>query len=95
MSQYDNTNTGALFVNDKGDNEKRPDRRGTINIEGVEYKLSGWLRTPNGGGQQFLSLKAERKDAQQGPAAQKEPPARQSTSRPMPEPDDFEDDIPF
>lgn len=94
MSQYDNTNTGALFVNDKGDNEKRPDRRGTINIEGVEYKLSGWLRTPNGGGQQFLSLKAERKDAQQASPTQKQPPERQSTSRPMPEGDDF-DKVPF
>lgn len=73
MSNYDNTNTGALFKNDKGGNDKRPDRRGTINIEGVEYKISGWLRTPKNGGDQFLSIKAERADSQQQPGRDRTP----------------------
>jgi len=67
--EYDNTNTGTLFVNDKGDNDKRPDRKGKINIEGVEYKLSGWLKTSKAG-TTFLSLQAERADAAPKPAAQ-------------------------
>jgi len=29
---YDNTNKIAIFKNDKGDNPKRPDYRGTLNI---------------------------------------------------------------
>lgn len=96
--QYDNTNSGALFVNDKGDNDKRPDRRGTINIEGVEYTLSGWLRTPNNGGAQFLSLKAERKDGakpqRQAPQAPAQQQKRESTGRPIPEGPDM-DPCPF
>ena len=60
---YDNTNTGGLFKNDKGDNEKRPDYRGSININGAEYWLSAWIRTAGENsktpGQKFLSLKAE------------------------------------
>jgi len=36
MSNYDNTNTGSLFKADKGDNEKRPDYRGSVNVDGVE-----------------------------------------------------------
>lgn len=86
MPDYDNTNTGVLFVNDKGDNEKRPDRKGTINIEGVEYTLSGWLKT-SGKGTQFLSLKAERKDGQQAPQAQQQQ-RRQSTPGRGPDPSD-------
>ena len=29
---YDNTNTGAMFKNDKQGNEKRPDYTGRINV---------------------------------------------------------------
>lgn len=36
--------SGALFVNDKGGVDKRPDFRGDIIINGVEYKLSAWKR---------------------------------------------------
>ncbi len=88
---YDKTNTGALFRNDKGDNEKRPDRRGTIDIEGVEYKLSGWLKTPTNGGEQFLSLKAERKDPVGG-IANGMNQQRQAPQQRQPEP---QDDIDF
>jgi uncharacterized protein (DUF736 family) len=60
MSTYDNTNTGALFPNDKGDNPKRPDFRGTINIEGTDYNVAGW-RKESKNGKKFLSLKFDRK----------------------------------
>ena len=46
---FDNEMKFALFENDKGDNPKRPDRRGTIQINGVEYKLSGWISTDKNG----------------------------------------------
>lgn len=64
--QYDNTNSGALFMNEKAGNDKRPDRKGTINVEGVEYNISGWIREKKNGGEKFLSLKIERKDSQGG-----------------------------
>lgn len=53
--QYDNTNTGTLFVNERKTDEKHPDRTGSINIEGVEYYLDGWLRKSKDG-KPFLSV---------------------------------------
>ena len=76
MSQYDNTNTGVLFKNDKGGNDNRPDRKGSINVDGVDYWLSGWLRTSNDG-KRMLSLKVEPKEPSKAPA----PPVAQQMNR--------------
>ena len=74
MSQYDNTNSGMLFRNDKGDNEKRPDYKGSVNVGGVEYWLSGWVRvageTSKRAGEKFISMKLEPKEQQAAPARQ-------------------------
>lgn len=63
MSQsYDNEKKFALFVNDKGGNEKRPDYRGEITINGVSYRLSGWKAEIKSGpkaGQKYLRGSAE------------------------------------
>lgn len=66
---YDNTNTGALFKNDKGDNPKRPDYKGKINVGGVEFRVSGWIKEMKSGGGKFMSLKLEQEEAQQPKAA--------------------------
>jgi hypothetical protein len=63
MSNYTpQPNTFSLFLNDKGGNEKRPDRKGDGNIviDGKTYnlKLSGWERISQGG-KQYLSGKIE------------------------------------
>jgi uncharacterized protein (DUF736 family) len=55
--EYDNTNSGMLGKNDYKTEEKHPDYRGKINVEGVEYKISGWIRTKKADGTKFLSLK--------------------------------------
>ena len=55
MSNYDNTNSGVLFKNDKKGNEKAPDWKGKINIDGKEKEMAGWIREGKSG--QFLSLK--------------------------------------
>lgn len=58
MPQYDNNMTGALFVNDKAGNPKRPDYKGNLEINGQKYELAAWVRTPRKGKcDQFLSLK--------------------------------------
>ena len=44
MAEYDNTNSFALFKNDKGDNPKRPDYTGNLNVDGIEFRISGWIR---------------------------------------------------
>lgn len=52
---YDNTDSGTLSPNDKGDNPKRPDWKGKLNVGGRDYDLAAWKRTgPRG---EFLSLK--------------------------------------
>jgi hypothetical protein len=58
---FDDTNRGALFREQK---EKETDRdySGTINIGGVEYWLSGWVKTSKKG-TKYLSLAVKPKDA--------------------------------
>ena len=46
--------TGALFKNDKGDNDKRPDYRGDINIDGTSYWIAAWLK--DGAKGKYMSL---------------------------------------
>lgn len=62
--QYDNTNSGILFINDKKSGDKSPDYRGSINIAGEEYWISGWVnigKTEKLMGKKYLSLKASLK----------------------------------
>ena len=37
MAEYDNTNSGAFFVNDRKQKETHPDYNGKINVEGKDY----------------------------------------------------------
>lgn len=83
MSDYDDTNTGTLFKNDKQGNEKRPDYTGKINIEGREMRLAAWLRTSKKGNK-FMSLRVS--DMEENGGAQKQEPKRQPA---------VDEDIPF
>jgi hypothetical protein len=53
-------NTGNLFKNDKGENPKRPDYRGSLSIDGKIYELAAWVREGNRG--KFFSLSAKPKE---------------------------------
>ena len=46
MTEYDNTNRGAIWGNKRKETETHPDFTGSINVEGVEYWLNGWKRKP-------------------------------------------------
>jgi len=84
MTEYDNTNSGALFKNDKKEKESQPDYRGPINVQGVEMELAAWLKTSQKG-KKFMSLKIGPKwEPKESAAPQQAPPK-----------DDFDDDIPF
>jgi len=72
MAQYDNTNTFALFKNDQGDNPKRPNYTGNMNVDGIEFRISGWIRESANG--KFISgtvqLKEPKAETRSGPAAE-------------------------
>ena len=46
MTQYDNTNRGSIWKNDKKEKETQPDFTGAIDVEGKQYFLNGWTRKP-------------------------------------------------
>lgn len=73
MSFQQRENSGALFRNDKGDNPKRPDYKGDINVGGVFYDVVGW--TKDGSKGKFLSLSIKPKEDRK-PASKPSPPAQ-------------------
>jgi len=66
--KYDNTNTFTLFKNDQGDNPKKPNYTGTLNSEGVEFRLAGWIREGKSG--KFISGTIQLKDGDIKPKKQ-------------------------
>lgn len=54
-------------MNDKKDNEKSPDRSGTLDVDGVQYFIDGWIKQGQKG--PFLSGRIKRKQEQAKPAA--------------------------
>jgi hypothetical protein len=88
---YDNTNSGLLARNQRKEKDTHPDYSGSVNVDGVEYWLSAWLKTGKDGsklaGQKFFSLSLRRKDGQ--------PAAAPTPAVPVPAAPDFDDDIPF
>lgn len=68
MAEYDNTNSGTLFENEKRTTEKHPHLRGSCTIktpdgELVEYWVSAWQKTSKKG-DDFFSLSFQLKDEQ-------------------------------
>ena len=82
--QYDNTNRGALFRNNRKEQDSQPDHTGSINVDGKEYFLNAWIKTSQSGNK-FFSLSVKPKDAKQ---SQLESPAQAL-------PSEHGDDIPF
>ena len=44
MSEYDNTNKGAIWKNDNS-NPNAPQYKGTLNVDGEDYQISAWRNT--------------------------------------------------
>jgi len=90
--------SGTLFINDRKDKDTHPDRAGTALIDGVEYWVSGWIKSGQRG--QFLSLAFKKKEQRSEPA----PPPRRAPPRTHPDErqdpistgrQGFDEDVPF
>jgi len=63
MDQEKRNNSGVLFKNDKKEgNERAPDYKGSITVDGVDYWLSAWIKEGKTG--KFMGLALSPKDAQ-------------------------------
>ena len=82
--QYDNSNRGAIFKNDDKKQDNHPDYKGSLNVNGVDLWVSGWIKTSEKTGKKFMSLSVKPKGAA---------PAKQA-SKPSSGFDDM-DDTPF
>jgi uncharacterized protein (DUF736 family) len=82
---HDNTNSGALFKNDKEGKDSRPDYRGTLNVNGTDFWISAWLKSSKAG-QKYMSLSVQPKQAKD---------IKGAVSHKTAAPADFDDDIPF
>lgn len=86
MSDYDDTNRGALFENEEktADNPNWADLQGSLNVEGTDYYLSAWRKTGKSG-KKYWSLGVKPKAVA----------SRQAPRREAPPVDDFDSDLPF
>lgn len=99
MADYDNTNRGVLFINDRRTSDKHPDYKGSINVGGKDFWLSAWMKTGAKG--EFISLSIEPKEAKDGsgeakPSTTPKPaPGPAPKSKQAPNFSDMDDDLPF
>ena len=84
--EFDNTNRGQLWGNKKKESDKHPDFTGTLNVEGVEYWVSGWKRK-EGAHEKAPALSFSIKLKEDKPVEKAKPQAKNF--------DDFDSDIPF
>lgn len=91
QKDYDNTNRGILFQNDRKESDKHPDMKGSINVGGKEFRLSAWNKDTSKGPAISISIQAK-DDAKQGAAKAAAAKAEVAKSAPA---DFADDDIPF
>jgi hypothetical protein len=65
MTQFDPTNRGTLFKNDRKESDSHPDYKGSINVNGEELWLSAWIKDGKNG--KFMSLSVKPKEQQKAP----------------------------
>jgi hypothetical protein len=104
QQEYDNTDRGVLFKNDRKETDNHPDYTGQINVGGCEFWLSAWIKDGRKGKFMSLSVKpkedaARRTSTPPAPPRQRPKDERYRAGAPAPAPshgfDDMDDDIPF
>lgn len=85
MTEYDNTNRGTLFKNERKEGVAHADYEGSINVDGVEFWLNAWIKTSNKTSKKFMSLSVK-------PKGQVSSQVSKSSA---PKQNDFDDECPF
>lgn len=90
--------SGSAFPNDRKTQPNHPDYKGSCLINGVEYWISGWVKTGARG--KWLSLAFQEKEARNpdrgtGSSGGLDEVPVKAQQRPKPNFDDLGDDIPF
>lgn len=62
MADYDNTNRGMLSANTRREKDTQPEYTGSLNVEGVEYWLNGWIKERKDGSGKFFSISIKKKE---------------------------------
>lgn len=91
MSFEQKPNTGSLFANDRREKESQPNAKGSALIGGVEYWVSAWTNTSQGG-KKYQSLKFEPKADQAQASEQQSSYSDVKDGAPPPA---LDDEIPF
>lgn len=81
MTDFDNTNRGVLFRAKEVPSEKHPSYTGKLNVGGVDFRLSAWVKESKTG-EKFFSLAISEK--------QEKPEPKKAGHF-----DDMADDLPF
>jgi hypothetical protein len=68
MSNFDNTNKGTIAKNTRKEADNHPDITGSLNVNGVEHWINGWLKTNSRDGSKFYSLSIKPKECGQVPS---------------------------
>jgi len=83
MTEFSNTNRGTLGKNKNPKSKKSPEYTGSLNVNGVDYWVSGWVQVNSKTGEKFFSLAVNLKEEQS---------EKVSTQNVEPE---YDDSIPF
>jgi hypothetical protein len=80
--EYSNENRGTLYRNENKKEDNHPEYSGSLNVNGKDYWLSGWVKESKKDGKKFFSLSVK-------PKAKENPHAKPKVE------DDMNDSIPF
>ena len=87
MTEYNNSNTGVMFKNDRKTEDKHPDYCGSFyDAEGREHFCDAWVKRSSKTGDSFMSFRVK-------PKQSKGPKKPEFSDRPLSE--TLDDGIPF
>ncbi len=97
---YDNSNQFTLSRNEKRNNDRQPEFRGELDIDGVKYELAAWVREvrsgPNAGKKFFSGKVSPKADPNADSGSRRQQPPQQQRPAPTPKFDPVEEEgIPF